>query len=293
MDKAARSTDSDISVVIPTVGRSLLAGCLRSLLAGRVWPTEVVVVDQSDNREVDEWISEVRAAGMSARRIGLSTRGIARATNAGLKSVRSPWVAVTHDDCEVAPNWIEILSERAKADEDSVITGRVEGRGDGIVATVKESLQPARYRRPLLNEDVLFPLNMAFPIRILRRVGYFDEHPSLALAGEDNDWSHRLLRSGISVVYDPMLVVHHIAWQRQTDLYQMYRRYAYGQGAFYGKHLRRRDLLILVRTVRDVIRAPWLLLRGLATRNSDLIAMARGELLGLIPGILAGIRRNS
>jgi len=72
----------------------------------------------------------------------------------------------------------------------------------------------------------------------------------------------------------------------------LYRRYARGQGAFYGTWLRRGDPFIALRAARDLLRVPWLLLRGLVTRNSELIAMGRGEMLGLLPGIAAGLRNH-
>ena len=46
------------------------------------------------------------------------------------------------------------------------------------------------------------------------------------------------------------------------------------------------------RAARDLIRAPWLLLRGLATRNVELVSMGRGEVAGLVPGIMAGLRNR-
>jgi hypothetical protein len=42
--------------------------------------------------------------------------------------------------------------------------------------------------------------------------------------------------------------------------------------------------------LRDLLRAPWLVLRGLVTRNSELVSMGRGEMMGLLPGIVAGLR---
>ena len=137
---------------------------------------------------------------------------------------------------------------------------------------------------------MLFPPNMGFAVRLLDRIGWLDEHPSLATAGEDNEWAHRALRAGVRIVYDPTVVVGHLARHRPADLPALYRRYARGQGAFYGTWLRRGDRFIARRAARDLVRAPWLLVRGLVTRNSELISMGRGEVTGLLPGILAGLR---
>ena len=282
----------DTSLVVPTIGRALLRTCLQSVARGTAWPHELLVVDQGSNDDVDAWVGELRASGMQARRIRSDGTGIAAGTNLGLRRIQTPFVAVTHDDCRVAPDWLEKLTVRLRASGDVVLTGRAEPEGEGVVVTIKTSRQPATYSRPLLDGDVLFPLNMGFPIRLVERVGLLDEHPSLRLAGEDNDWAHRLLRQRIPIVYDPDLVVWHIAGQAAADLYPLYRRYAYGQGSFYGKHIRKGDQFIMLRTLRDTIRAPWLLLRGLLTHNRDLVLMGKGEVAGLYAGLWAGLQRN-
>ena len=155
---------------------------------------------------------------------------------------------------------------------------------------MKTAERPAIYTSPLLDGDVLFPPNMGFAVRLLERIGWLDEHPSLATAGEDSEWAHRALRADVKIGYDPTVVVNHLARHRPEDLPALYRRYARGQGAFYGTWLRRGDPFIALRAARDLIRAPWLLVRGIVTRNSALISMGRGEVAGLLPGIVAGLR---
>jgi GT2 family glycosyltransferase len=282
----------DISVVIPTVGRPLLRDCLRSIAEGDVWPAELIVVDQSRSEEVAQWIAVFRREGLPARHLASAETGIASATNRGLDQARTPFLAVTHDDCRVSRSWLRALLVRLRDGGEAIITGRVEPAGEGVVPTVITAADPVVHRRPRLNGDDLFPPNMAFPRSILERIGYLDEHPSLRLAGEDNDWAYRALRAGIPIVYDPAPVVAHVAWQPRSALPSIYRRYARGQGAFYGKHLRRGDLFIARRVARDLLRAPWLMLRGLLSRNHELLALAFGEMTGLLPGLLAGLRNS-
>jgi len=282
-----------LSVVVPTTGGPLLEGCLEALAAGSSWPARLIVADQGGRREVAEWLAVLERRGMNVLHVRLSGTGISAATNRGLECVGTPYAAVTHDDCRVRQDWLERLSVRLADVGDAVVTGRVEPEGEGIVLTVKTAPEPAVYTAPLLCEDVLFPPNMGFPVALLRRVGWFDEHPSLATAGEDNDWAHRLLRAGVPIMYDPAVVVGHLARFGPGDLPALYLRYARGQGAFYGKWLRRGDLFIARRAAREMVRAPWLLVRGLATRNHDLVAMGKGAVAGLVPGILAGLRNGS
>jgi len=278
----------DLSVVIPTVGRDLLEGCLRSIAEGSHWPAALIVVDQGSSPAVAAWVARLRAVGLQAEHLPSSETGIAAATNRGLERVHTRFAAVTHDDCRVAGDWVATMAARLASSGLVVLTGRVEPGGEGAISAIKTLATPVTYTRPLLDGDVLFPPNMGFPMRVPERIGYFDEHPSLRYAGEDNDWAYRALRAGVPIVYDPTMVVRHVAWQR--DILPIYRRYARGQGAFYGKFLRRGDPFIARRAARDLLRGPWLLARGLATRNHDLTAMGRGEVTGILPGILAGMR---
>jgi GT2 family glycosyltransferase len=297
-DVEPRDLLPNVTVVIPTTGTPILDGCLASIVAGTRWPARLIVVDQGQRPAVADRLRALRAAGLDAVHVPSSQTGIAAATNRGLERVETDLVAVTHDDCLVRASWLEQLAERldertgrdAEDGGDVILTGRVEPEGDGVVLTVRTDARPSIHRAPALTSDVLFPPNMGFPLRVLDRVGPFDEHPSLATAGEDNEWAHRALRAGVPIVYDPSVVVAHLARHRPSDVGALYARYARGQGAFYGTWLRRGDRLIARRVARDLVRAPWLLARGLATRNEALVVMGRAELTGLVPGIVAGLR---
>jgi GT2 family glycosyltransferase len=284
-----RPIAEDVTVVVPTLGRALLRGCLESIAGGSIWPVELIVVDQGSNTDVATWIDQLKGRGLRITHVRSSETGIAAGTNRGLERVRTQFVATTHDDCRVSPDWLEKLSLRMPVLGDSILTGRVEPEGDGIVLTIVTSTDHEIYRKPMIDRDVLFPANMAFSPTLLERIGYLDEHPSLRLAGEDNEWAYRAFRARVPIVYDPDIIVSHLAWQGADTLPALYERYARGQGAFYGKHLRQGDLFIARRAARDLVRAPWLLLRGLLTRNEELVSMGRGEVRGLLPGIFAGM----
>jgi GT2 family glycosyltransferase len=290
MTETPRRTADDVTVVIPTLGGAVLNGCLESLAQGSVWPARLIVVDQGGGAIAASSIARLRERSMDVEHILAPANGISSATNLGLRQVRTTFAAVTHDDCRVRTDWLHRVAIRLHDIGEAILTGRVEPEGDGIVLTINIATEPMTYRSPLLAGDVLFPPNMAFPIRLLDRIGWLDEHPSLATAGEDNEWAHRALRAGVSIVYDPTVIVGHLARHRPGDLPGLYLRYARGQGAFYGTWLRRGDPFIARRAARDLLRAPWLLLRGLVTRNSELMSMGRGEVLGLLPGIVAGLR---
>jgi GT2 family glycosyltransferase len=290
MTDVPRPVADDVTVIVPTMGGPVLQGCLESIVSGTVWPARLVVIDQGGGNATADWAAAVTKQGMGVLLVPANPAGISAATNRGLQHVRTRYAAITHDDCRVRFDWLERLAARLSEIGDAILTGRVEPEGEGIVLTVKTADRPAIYTSPLLDGDVLFPPNMGFAVRLLDRIGWLDEHPSLATAGEDNEWAHRALRANVKIVYDPTVVVSHLARHRPEDLAVLYRRYARGQGAFYGTWLRRGDPFIALRAARDLIRAPWLLVRGIVTRNSALISMGRGEVAGLLPGIVAGLR---
>jgi GT2 family glycosyltransferase len=290
MTDVPRPVADDVTVIVPTMGGPVLQGCLESIVSGTVWPARLVVIDQGGGNATADWAAAVTKQGMGVLLVPANPAGISAATNRGLQHVRTRYAAITHDDCRVRFDWLERLAARLSEIGDAILTGRVEPEGEGIVLTVKTADRPAIYTSPLLDGDVLFPPNMGFAVRLLDRIGWLDEHPSLATAGEDNEWAHRALRANVKIVYDPTVVVSHLARHRPEDLPVLYRRYARGQGAFYGTWLRRGDPFIALRAARDLIRAPWLLVRGIVTRNSALISMGRGEVAGLLPGIVAGLR---
>ena len=290
MTDVPRPVADDVTVIVPTMGGPVLQGCLESIVSGTVWPARLVVIDQGGGNATADWAAAVSKQGMGVLLVPANPTGISAATNRGLQHVRTRYAAITHDDCRVRFDWLERLAARLSETGDAILTGRVEPEGEGIVLTVKTADRPAICTSPLLDGDVLFPPNMGFAVRLLDRIGWLDEHPSLATAGEDNEWAHRALRANVKIVYDPTVVVSHLARHRPEDLPVLYRRYARGQGAFYGTWLRRGDCFIALRAARDLIRAPWLLVRGIVTRNSALISMGRGEVAGLLPGIVAGLR---
>jgi GT2 family glycosyltransferase len=276
-------------VVIPTVGRPLLQGCLESIAAGSAWPAELIVVDQGASPAAAGWVERLRVRGINARHVPSTGTGIAAGTNQGLRLVRTRFVAVTHDDCRVSPDWLATMAERLREAGEAILTGRLEPEGEGEVPTTVTHRRRIVYTRPQLDRDVLFPANMGLPLSVLKRVGWLDEDPLLRWAAEDNDWAYRALRAKVPIVYEPSLVVDHLAWRDGPELAATYRRYARGQGCFYGKWLRRGDPFIALRATRDLLRGPWLVLRGLVTRNRALVRMGRVEVAGVGPGILAGL----
>src|SRR5262249_23176190 len=119
-------------------------------------------------------------------------------------------------------------------------------------------------------------------------VGGFDERlgPGTRLpAAEDNDLGLRLLEAGYRIRYVPEAVVEHRAWRGDGAYLPLRWRYARGQGAFYGKHLRWRDPFMRRRLVHAIRHRFGLCLASL--RRDPRRALAHAVYLaGLLSGLV-------
>ena len=292
MNKKTNShpVQSNLSVLIPTLGRDLLKGCLSSIADCYIWPESIILVDQSSSANVAAWSENLKSINMNVIYIASTQKGIAAATNRGIDACTTEFIAITHDDCIVERDWISSMMVSLKSYPNSIITGRVEPGSDGVSVSIKPSLKPKVYTRPLITEDILYPNNMGCSKEIIKTVGQFDESSFLHLAAEDNDWAYRALHKGINIVYSPDVVVKHLDWRDTKQLLATYRAYARSQGGFYGKHLRRGDLFMLLRIFLSLARASRRLIIGIIHRDRDALDRSLSLFTQLFPGILAGLR---
>ena len=279
-----------VTVVIPTVGRpSLVQDLLEELARCEPRAAELLIVDQSDGDEISVIAS--RFAELGARVERCSLRGHARARNHGLRAARQECVMFIDDDCRPAADWVATGYELATRDPSCLWTGRVlpDGNPDAVPST-KEDPNPEDFSGTT-RCDELYSNNMVVPRDAAVALGGFDE--VIAPAAEDCEFCYRWLRAGHPFRYEPSLVIHHREWRTPDELVALYRGYARGQGAFYGKHLRLGDLSVLRFVARDIY--GWLRAVGAAIlyRRPRWSDPRRGVIYGLLPGILAGWKATS
>jgi GT2 family glycosyltransferase len=273
-----------VSVVIPTIGRqALLAKCLESIARCRPRPAEVLVVDQSGEQSIRSLVERMSESG--ARLLMSAVQDRSLAVNDGMRDAEYEIVLVTDDDCTVAPSWVATAWAHLSTDSKTIVTGRVLPVGEAIAVPSLVGDQAPRDYTGEMHYDVLFGCNMACSRGDFLALGGFDERVKLA---EDNDFCYRWLRAGERLRYDPDFLIWHHAWRTPADLERHFAAYARGQGIFYAKHLRRRDLRIIRFLARDVRRAA----RGIASRivrgSSEWpdarLALPRGVTSGLVSG---------
>jgi GT2 family glycosyltransferase len=274
----------DVSVVVPTVGRTaLVRACLESLSKCDPAADEILVVDQSGKPEVGQEIR--RLADQNARLVACDGRGVSRGLNLGLRVARHDVVLVTHDDCTVDQSWVAVGTALMAADPGRIVTGRVLAAGDPrAVPSIKDDLEPHDYTGGV-DPGALYPNNMALERSAVLALGGFDERFGPEHPAEDVDFCYRWLRSGRRLKYDPRLVVWHHEWRTHEELEWHYRAYARGQGAVYAKHLRTGDLTMLrflALNVYAALRAHAEAAGGRRPRWSD-------PRRALFPGLLQGL----
>jgi GT2 family glycosyltransferase len=287
---APRPVLEEISVVIPTLGRAILETSLCHMARGSVWPARLIVVDQGIDTPAAGWIERLQAMGLTVTYVHSSQRGRSAGINRGLERVTTRFVAITDDDCLADVHWLETLLARLRQFPEAIITGRVDPAGSADAAfCVVPSLVPRVYDRPQLRAQPLIGGNMGAAMTIVHSVGLFDEDDYLHSA-EDSDWGYRALRCGVSIRYEPDVIVQHYNWRSLEQRAQRYREYSRSQGGFYGKHLRSGDGLIWLQAARALLRAPARWLRGLLKHDQDMIDRGRADTLEMLPGILSGMR---
>jgi GT2 family glycosyltransferase len=287
-----RPSLDDLTLVIPTLGRPILEEALQAIATGDAWPARVVLVDQGSSPDVGDWVGLLQAAGLDVLHLRSSKRGRARGVNRGIEQVRTPFFAVTDDDCLAEPDWLSTMAARLRANPGGIITGRVEAEGESEVVALMTSRTPVTYTRPQLKHDSMSGGNMGASREVIERVGLLDEDPALA-AAEDCEYSYRALRAGIPITYAPEVVVRHVGWRGPDQRGSQYEVYGRSLAGFLGKYLRRGDAFIALRLGFHTVRAVRRWLRGLLTGDQEAVLNGRGYVKGLWPGLRAGWRSGS
>lgn len=288
---------AEASVVVCSRERpTLLTDTVRSVLAARSVPRELVVVDQSESANAElAALGEVR--GCRVRYVHSATSGLSRARNIGIREASETVVVLLDDDMFVDDDWLTTLLSGLSAGGRAVATGRVlaappEGRAGVVPPAALVTRETPDVYRGAQPADVVPGANVALPRELVLALGGYDERLGAGTrygAADDNDMGHRLLLAGCEVRHVPEAVVFHRAWRPQNELVGLRWRYGRGKGAFYAKHIAGGDRHMLGRLRSDAGRrlraAGAAAVRSPRTTVAELItlgAMASGALQWLL-----------
>jgi O-antigen biosynthesis protein len=247
-----------VSVVIPTCGRAAaLERLLTSIVAMDYAPLEVVVVENRPPALGTRTVVEQRFASDGVRYVEEPRASASRARNTGLAQAEGEIIAFTDDDVVVDKNWVRTaLAAFERTSGVGCVTGRIlplslETAGHRLFdefTVFDKGEEPREFRLPETQVvEPLFPYvaghvgsgaNIFVRREIALGIGGFD--PVLGtptLGGEDLDLFIRLVRDGITIAYDPDVIVFH---DHPASIEQLRRHaYRYGMGltAMLTKHL--------------------------------------------------------
>src|SRR5262245_52432337 len=109
-----------LSVIICTRDRGpRVLDAVRSILADVRSDLELLVIDQSCDGTVEEELAALACASR-VRYVRTQTRGLSAARNLGLQLASGATIAMTDDDCTVAPEWAAGI-ERAFAEQPQAV----------------------------------------------------------------------------------------------------------------------------------------------------------------------------
>jgi len=218
---------------------------LASVLGNGLPATDVVVVDQSD----DEATAIALAPYAEDRRVRyrrMDTVGLARAHNVAIADAAGELVAITDDDCEVAPDWLGALAGAFAVDERiGVVFGSVRAadhdQAAGFVpAYPLERPVLARRLRDKARVDGMGAC-MGVRRRVWEALGGFDERFGAGApfrAANEGEFAIRALAAGWFVYETPALWVVHHGFRDAERGRTLIQAYAFGTGAMMATHLR-------------------------------------------------------
>lgn len=216
-----------VSVCIATVRPDTLGDAVASIRNQTLLDWELIVVGQGEEGRLRAATERAAHGDARVRYVHLDERGLSRARNAAVALAAGELVAMTDDDCEARPDWLDTVA-RAFAREPDL--GAVGGtllaepeRRRSLSACL--SVEPAEVLyRPAVTPPPSPPGfewyggNVAFRRSVLERIGPFD--PLLGAgapfaSSEDVDYKHRLEAAGVPMLTTPRSVVRHSHGRRR------------------------------------------------------------------------------
>lgn len=246
--------DVSVSVVVATCDRpDDLHACLTSLVAQQTRRSvEIIVVD---NRPGTGLTPAIVAQFPGVRLVEERVAGLSYARNAGISASSGEIIIATDDDVTMPPNWLETLvTPFARADV-AIVTGNVlpleldthaqqlfeqyGGLGRGYVKIEADRNWFASYRRRAAPTWILgATANAAFRASIFAdpEIGMIDETlgaGSPTGCSEDTYVFYKVLRAGLTIVYEPNAFVWHRHRRDMEALRSQIYNYSKGHVAYH------------------------------------------------------------
>ena len=294
----ASSSLPRISVVICTRDRADTIGAALDSVVAQDYPEfDVLVIDQSRGDETERIVEQTRAGFPRLRCVRLTTPGLSRAYNTGVREATADLLAFTDDDVVAPATWLRsIATAFAAHPRVGLLYGQVLIAPELEERENRDGVTPALAvpERRILDREHGFRVfgmgaNFAARRSLFDRVGGFDE----VLGGggplqssQDFDFVYRVFKGGESTLLEPDVIVYHHGFRSHAEWPATVRSYGIGVGGFCLKHVRLGDAY-----------AAWLLVKFLAAAAARfakrvLLRRPAGNQWAYLSNIVAGMRRS-
>ena len=226
-------------------------GCILGLRSRVPW--QLVVVDNGSTDGTWEYLHSLKStANFRVDVVSESAAGLSHARNTGLRHARGDIVVFTDDDCYPTDSFLDDVLDAFSGGGIHYCGGRVVLHDPGDlpvsirISTTEQVFPPNTF----MPAGAICGANMAFDRALLDVVGPFDVGlgaGSPARSAEDTDFLFRCSWCGFTGMYIPTVTVrHHHRRRSTTDLISIKTAYDIGRGAYYAKHLWKRQTRFLV-----------------------------------------------
>lgn len=285
----------NLSVIICTYNGSRRIKATLDSLGAMSLPSDVrlelIVVDNNssdDTREVVEHFATT--SGFPVRYLFERNQGLAHARNAGVRSAKHAILAFTDDDCIVDYYWLAAIVKEFTSDPDlSGLGGRVElyNKND-MPVTTRTYKEKILFSSPRQLFNLIPGCNMSFARTVFEATGEFDPNFGAGTklsSAEDSDFFYRALKKGFKIIYSPdVLVYHNHGRCTEAQVQALNRGYVIGRGAFYCKHILKRDGVVLKLACREIYGRTKKLVKNLLAGESTEkeVQFFRSILIGIV-----------
>lgn len=213
-----------ISLYTPCLNaKKTIAKCIEAVLRQTYPIEEIIIVDDgsSDNTALVASKYNVR---IIQHKVNM---GLAASRNTGVLNSRNEYIASLDADCIPSPDWVEKLIENFTFDN-------IAGAGGQLIEVNLTTLAD-KWRanhlvqswgsKPIVNPRHLFGNNTIFKKSAIVEVGLYN--PKYKTNAEDYDISQRLIKSGYTLIYNPLAKVRHVRSDNIYSVMNTYSKYYY------------------------------------------------------------------
>jgi glycosyltransferase involved in cell wall biosynthesis len=237
-----------VSVVLCTLnGENKLSKVVHSIYSAACRTlgadVELIIVDNgSTDKSLEVAHSLTLDAPIPVQVLNEMAKGLSRARNRGIKAAKGQIVAFIDDDCEWAPDYLQVLLRSYGDDTQAAIKGgRVElGDPSDLPLTIKTESRMEVYDGSRHPGGFVHGCNLVVPRAVFERIGLFDEDFGVGArfrGGDDADFVYRAFKAGVPILYIPDLVIYHYHGRnKKSDILKLNWSYQIGNGALHAKH---------------------------------------------------------